>query len=624
MSVLPCRAVTLTRASRIRCSALMLLLAGFACAGDGTSPPPSARSLLLITLDTTRADHLGPYGYASAQTPTLDALAAEGVVFEQAYSAVPETLPSHTTMLTGLYPPSHGVRLNLNFKVPDALTTLAEVVEAEGFNTAAIVSAGVLDDRFNLNQGFASYQDPPRRGQLPELSAEVVTTRALEAAEDFDGGRFLLWAHYYDPHSPFEPRAPFEAPEDAEPESVELYDLEIAYMDHWLGKLLEGLDERGLMEGTAVMVVGDHGESLGEHGETYHTLYIYDATQHVPLLIRAPGIEAGLRISQAVSTVDVFATALGLLGFDPPQNVSSRVLPAIGLGESEQELRRRPIFSESMAPPLRYGWAGLQGIRLDHWLYIRAPREELYDLTADPGQEVNLAWAESEELTGMRQLLTRALESMPAEISAVDAGFDPGAEEMAELESLGYLGATADPADLSQPLEGEDPKDMVEVAEAYQLARLARRLRRLDTAEELLYFVVTADPANNSGWADYGEVLMDQRRFEEARDALEKAVSLRKAGRTLILLGSAERQLGNHGAAQWYLDDALRISPFPGEVWREIARLRLSLQDPEGAMEAYRQVLEHQPGDERATWALAQLAERGTLDPGEDIDETSG
>lgn len=583
--------------------------------------PPQARSLLLVTLDTTRADHLGPYGYQTAQTTTLDRLATEGVVFERAYSAVPETLPSHATMLTGLYPPSHGVRLNLNFKVPASATTLAEILRDQGFDTAAVVAAGVLDDRFDLDQGFDVYRDPPRRGRLPELPAEDITHRALEAADGLEGERFFLWAHYYDPHSPFEPRAPFEAPEDATPESVELYDLEIASMDHWLGELLAGLEERGLMDDTAVVIVGDHGESLGEHGETYHTLYIYDATQHVPLLVRAPGITAGTRVADPVPTVDVFATALALLGIEPPEGVSSRVLPGLGLNQGTQpENRRRPIFSESMAPPLRYGWAGLQAVRLDRWLYIRAPREELYDLDADPEQEVDLAWSESEELAGMRQALAQLLEEMPAEIGAEEAGFVPDEAEMAQLEALGYLGASGDESALDQPLEGEDPKDMVEVAEAYQLARLARRLRRLETAEELLYFVVTADPENNAGWVDYGEVLVEQRRFDEARDALERAVALRKSGHTLVLLAAAERQLGNHGAAQWYLDDALRISPFPGEVWREIARLRLALDDIPGAEEAYRKVLEHQPGDERATWALGQLESQGKLHEDDDID----
>jgi arylsulfatase A-like enzyme len=597
----------------LRSARRLLLLA--ALAGGCAPPSPPATSLLLITLDTTRADHLGPWGYAPARTPTLEGVAAEGVVFERAYSAVPETLPSHSTMLTGLYPPSHGVRLNLSFKLPGEATTLAERLEARGFDTGAVVAAGVLDDRFGLDQGFGRYRGPASGSRPQELSAEEVTRLALEVADGFSRDRYFLWAHYYDPHSPFEPKPPFEATEGTAPESVELYDLEIAYMDHWVGELLAGLEERGMLEQTAVIVVGDHGESLREHGETYHTLFIYDATQHVPLIVKAPSAPAGLRVAEPVSVVDVFATALSLLGIEPPEGVSSRVLPGLRVGSAREADDREGIYSESMAPPLRFGWAALQAVRTPGWLYVRAPREELYDLARDPWQRVNVAASEGDHLAEMRRRLDRMLRGMPQTGFGDDSTRQVSERERRELEALGYLSsAQGDPEEVQ--IQGEDPKDMVEVSEAFQLSELARRLGRLGTAEELLHFVVTVDPENPGGWQHYGEVLLHLGRHGAARDALDRALRLRPSEpRVLLLLATTQRELGDTGAAAWHLQEALRLSRFPGEVWRELARLRVTLEDWEGAAEAFRRVLDHEPDDERASWALGQLEARGVLSP---------
>jgi arylsulfatase A-like enzyme/Flp pilus assembly protein TadD len=570
--------------------------------------------VVLITLDTTRADHLGPYGYTGARTPTLDRLAAEGTLYSRAYSPAPETLPAHASLMTGLYPPSHGVRLNLDFRLPEEALTLAEHLQQRGFRTAAVTAAGVLNSRFGLDQGFEIYEDPAVLRGPPEWPAEEITYKALAATEDFGRERFFLWVHYYDPHSPFEPRAPFAAPEGAKPEGVELYDLEIAYMDLWVGKLLEGLEERGQLDNTAVVVVGDHGESLGDHGETYHTLFVYEATQRVPLILLGPGLPAGKQVDQLVASVDLFATILELLGVEEPIPTSSWPLPGLALGERDGR-ERRGVFSESMAPPLRYGWSALQGLRARQWLYIRAPTEELYDLAADPAQQVNLAYTETEVLDGMRGLLSRMLEEMPAASWEEEAAPAIGEEELRSLEALGYLGATRK-EQLDEPLQGDDPKDMVEVAEAYQLARLARRQRRPDTAAKLLRFVVAADPGNFAAWRMQGELLFTQRRFEESTESLERALTLRPSDwRVLVLLAAIERNLGAVGAGEWYLREALRTSPFPAEVWRELGRTRLALRDWAAAAEAYRKVLEHEPEDERATWALQQLETHSFLDP---------
>jgi arylsulfatase A-like enzyme len=517
-------------------------------------------------------------------------------------------------MLTGLYPPSHGVRLNVNFRVPPAAGTLAELLAARGFKTVAVTSAAVLDGRYGLNQGFDVYQEPPRDNGQAELPAEETTRRALDATSGLARERFFLWVHYYDPHSPFQPPAPFEAPEGIPPESVELYDREIAYMDLWMGKLLEGLEERGMLEETAVIVAGDHGESLGEHGETYHTLFVYDSTQHVPLIIRAPGIAMGKRVSEPVSLVDLFATTLWLLGIEPPETTSSRVLPGLGFPEQDQDRGPpRGIYSESMAPPIRYGWAALQAMRWRQWLYIRAPREELYDLTSDPEQKINLARSREGPLAELRRVLARTVREMPDQGLEDEAGFEPGEEQLRKLAALGYIGATGGEEAIENSLEGEDPKDMVEVAEAYQLSRLAKRLGRLETAEELLHFVVTADPGNVGGWSLYGEILFRQNRIEDAANAWLEALKLQPSGWAESLnLAILKHRLGETPAAERYFYQALDSTPFPEEVWREIASFRLELGDLDKAKEAYRRLLELQPGDERAQRDLQQLMSPGS------------
>ena len=584
----------------------------------GCGKEPTARSLLLISVDTTRADHIGAYGYDAAQTPTIDRIAAEGTLFERAYSVVPETLPSHTSMMTGLYPPSHAVRLNLVFRVPPDLRTLAEILRAEGFYTAAVTSAAVLDGRFGLNQGFISYVDPQTvaggRTQLKEIRAQMVTNRALAALNVAGDRRFFLWAHYYDPHSPFDPPAPFEPgeEEDIPPESIELYDREISYTDLWIGRLLEGAEERGLLEDTLVILIGDHGESLGEHGETYHTVFVYDSTQRVPLIVKGPGVEAGKRVDRVVSTLDIFATALEFLGLEPPES-SSLVLPGLPVSP-DKDSGERVAYSDSMTPPLRYGWNALESLRTRDWLYVRAPDEELYRLDgSDPNQEDNLAYTDRRQLAAMRELLEETVEEMPDLGLEEAAGHTPSEEQRDALAALGYLSTSGGG---ERPIgEGVDAKDMIEVAEAFQMANLAENLEQIETAEELLSWVVEADPENYGGWIKLGQIFYKQDKFEEAVATLTRALEIRPSSwEALAELAAAEQEIGLFGEAETHFQQALESSPFPAEVWRKLARLRLEKEDWEGAANSFRKVLELQPGDPRAQAALRQLASSGQIE----------
>jgi arylsulfatase A-like enzyme len=588
--------------------AVLVILAGVGlirCSG-----PERPKSLLVITIDTTRADHLGAYGYTAARTPTIDLLAAEGTLYERAYSVTAETLPSHSSIFSGLYPPSHAVRLNLSFKLSDEVTTLAEVLQGSGYFTAAITAASVLEGRFGLDQGFDIYEGPEiderRPGRLTEFSAEVVTTKVLGLANEHRDERFFLWAHYYDPHSPFEPRYPFEAPEGAQPESVELYDLEIAYTDYWIGRLLEGLEAHVGLDDTLVVFTADHGESLGDHGESYHTLFIYDSTVHVPLILSGPGIPRGQRVTEVVSSVDLFATVLALLGVEAPAS-NSRLLPGLPVSP-ESAAADRVAYSDSMTPPLRYGWHSLEAVRTGDWLYIRAPDQELYRFDGrDPGQAVNLFQVEEDAAAQMQETLAATKGAMPSVVDDQMAERSTSEAERQALEALGYIegGAANAPAEESGAL---DPKDMVEVEEAIQLARLASHMGRLGTAEELLSWATTADPENFTVWMQLGKTRLAAGDLEGSLEALYRSLEIQPDSWEIqVQVAAAEERRGNLGAAEAMLDRALATSPFPVEVWRTLVNLRLQRGDREAAAEALREILDLEPENQRARKTLEAM-----------------
>jgi len=557
-------------------------------------------SLLFITVDTTRADRLGAYGYEPARTPVMDRLAAEGTLFERAYAPAPETLPSHSSMFTGHYPPSHAVRLNLNFQLPAQAQTLAETLRDGGYHTVAVTSASVLDRSYGLHQGFLTYDDTRRDG-VAERRGDRVTELALEALDQLDDRPYFLWAHYYDAHSPFDPPAAHRSDQDLPPDDPQLYDGEIAFVDEEIGKLLDGLEARGQLDDTLIVIVGDHGESLGEHGEAYHTLFVYDATIRVPLILRGPGVSEGSRIEEPVSTIDLFTTTLRLLGFEPPA-ATSRSLPGVFSPEDETE---RIAYAESMAPPFRFGWQALQSVRTADWLYVRAPEEELYRLDgSDPRQEVNLAFEERSQLAEMRERLDAALASMPAIADEEAAGFEPSESELDALEALGYLSA-GDSVDADH--EGKDPKDMVEVAEAYQLARLAARLGRLEQAEGLLAWTVTIDPDNSGCRRLLGRIRYSLGKYDEA--ALDLAMALEPGNDRwdlLVDLAAAEERAGVETASA-RIERAIDLADRETEVWRRLGRLRVHAGEIDGAREAFAKVVELEPEDRDAVETLERL-----------------
>jgi arylsulfatase A-like enzyme len=355
------------------------------------SPPASTgrvqpESLLLITMDTTRPDHLQPYGATNVETPGLQALADSGVVFDHAYSVAPITLPAHTSIHTGLYPPQTGVRNNGIHYVPAEVTTLAERLRAAGFHTGAFVSASVLDHRYGLNQGFEVYDDDLSSGRerhprmVPDRPAESTVTAASAWLDKLaDGDRYFLWVHLYDPHATYSPPSPYR-----DRYQDHLYDGEIAYMDSQIARLLAH-PRIAAGRGVAVIVLADHGESLGEHGEQTHGILAYDSTLHVPLIMRLPGSKAGTRVAQNVSQVDLVPTVIDLFHLSGDPGLPGRsLLPLVqGAGPAQS------AYAETYLPFYTYGWAKLRVLRQERWKYIDGPAPELYDIMRDPRELSN-------------------------------------------------------------------------------------------------------------------------------------------------------------------------------------------------------------------------------------------
>lgn len=408
----------------MRLAALIALIAPVALSACA-APLPPVRNVVIVTLDTTRADRLTPYGLMQVSMPHLERLAREGIVFDQAISVAPLTLPAHASLFTGLWPAHHGVRDNAGQPLAAAHLTLAEVLQAQDFRTAAFVGSAVLDEDRGLAQGFATYggvapTDAGRHGR--QRRGDAVVSQALDWLSGVGASRFFLWVHLYDPHRPYD--APPHAGEASDP-----YVAEITFSDAQLGRLLGGLEHRGLLPHTLIVVAGDHGESLGEHGERDHGVLLYEAVLRVPMMILAPGLPPG-RIGDVVRLIDVAPTVLDLAGAPSPP----------GDGVSLRELmtgRRRGLDLEAYAEstyPERFGWAPLRALRDGRYKYIDGPAPELYDLTADPFEQHDIIAARPATAAAMKRRIDTLVG--PA-VTAAGSSDVPG-ELRERLSALGY------------------------------------------------------------------------------------------------------------------------------------------------------------------------------------------
>ena len=558
------------------------------------SQRPAAHDLnvVVVTLDTTRADRLGCYGFTRIETPNLDALARQGVVFENATSTAPLTFPSHSSIFTGLIPPHHGARDNGGFFLDDARTTLAERLKAAGYATGAFIGAWVLESRWGLAQGFDEYSDRFELSKYKIISlgtvqktGDEVMDGALKWLDSVRDRRFFAWVHLYDPHAPYEAPEPYASRYRGQP-----YLGELAYTDHVVGRLTGWLETKGLLEKTVIVVVGDHGESLGDHGEAAHAYFIYGATTHVPLIVRTPWGLTGRSPAQ-VSTVDILPTVLDVVGLAPQEGIDGRSL-ARALFDPAAPLDHAS-YSETYFPRYHFGWQHLRSLRDDRYTYVDAPRPELYDRSQDPGETRNVFKAYSQRAEALRvrlEEMSRTTGTQAPERKQLDP------ETLQRLAALGYVGNVID-VDPHAVLP--DPKDKLPLFEAMNAAKSFAQDEDFERAVAKMKTVIAEDPNIMDAHLTIGNWLARLKRGEEAIAAYKQALSLKPDDD--IALGNLARLYLARGKQQDALDalevfrTALRANPKNPQSWYQLATLYLDTNHLGEAESAFKDALAANP-----------------------------
>lgn len=560
-------------------------------------------NLILFTLDTVRADRLGCYGYEKISTPNIDYLAANGVLFENAIATAPLTLPSHTTILTGLYPQVHGIRDNTTYKLSEKAVTLAEVLSEHGYKTGAVIGSFVLDSYHGLDQGFAVYNDempgPEPRStdvfgevgpekirmkmkKISERPSSAVTMRASTWLKKNKGERFFLWIHYYDAHHPYTPPPDFSSKYAEVP-----YDGEIASVDKGIGVILDELRSSGLIENTLVVIAGDHGEGLGEHEEQTHSIFIYESTVRVPLIMSYPDeITGSKRVDAVVSLVDVMPTILDILDID--HSLTMDGVSLLGMIEGN-EPRERAVYSESMFPYLNYGWSELQSVRTSDWKYIRSPEPELYNVKEDP--------AELRNIISERRDVAERLETALDSLIAVAADEDSGLAEEASLsdsdrERLAALGYVSGAPPALEQASLKNPREMIRFHDLiYQGAKVMEE-GRYEEALAIFKEVISEEPTNALARHLLGMAYYQREDYKSAQEEFLEAIKLNPN------LSDAHHNLGNiylqdgklEEAAACY-EKAIELDPRAGEYYIALGQIYARMGKMEQARSAYEKAI---------------------------------
>ena len=558
--------------SSVCCLFLLLICGCRTPTEDSQKTKPAAKwnpfNIVVVTVDTLRPDHLGCYGHTGIKTPHLDRLAEKGTLFENAVCQVPITPPSHASMFTGTYPGVHNVRNVAGFNLDPSHRTLATMLQERGWQTAAFVGAAVLAKTTGLNQGFQTYDDkmndPELGGDAPQLRAERVVDRALEwLKKQSKNVPFFLWVHVYDPHAPYEPPNPFKTQYVKAP-----YDGEVAYVDRELGRLFEGVENGFPRDKTVVTMLSDHGESLSEHGEPTHGVFLYDATLRIPWIMAGPGIPAGKRVKDQARTIDLLPTLVNLLqGEIPLECQGTSLLPAL----DGQKVKTDVAYAESLMPKIDMGWAELRAMRTAKWKYVRAPRAELYDLEKDPHELVNVIQNhgdEAEKLESQLAILTSTGAGKPEEIRSKSIT----AETERQLRSLGYVSAGV-PRRLVLTGQGADPKDRTHIMQL--LDEAITRQKKTPPAQRirLLERALKEDPNNSTLYLVLGSGYDLNRREQEAL-ALYRSGIERQVASTSKMYARIARIYGRQGmvdAAIQAYELSLESDPTSLETQEELA-----------------------------------------------------
>lgn len=585
-----------------------LLLTGAAAAilglragrnAERTSVP---ENVLLITIDTLRADHLGCFGYAGASTPSIDRLASAGVRFERTHAHNVITLPSHSNILTGLYPITHGVRDNSGFRLPTSLPTLATLLKARGFACGAFVGAFPVDSRFGLDRGFDVYDDNYGDAtgaadfRFVERRAEEVVTPFLAWLDGLPptaaglaaaGGRpgWFAWVHFYDPHSPYDPPEPFKTKFAGRP-----YDGEISYADSQVGRIVDHLREGGRLRSTCIIVTADHGEGLGDHGEGTHGLFAYESTLHVPLIIDGPGFSSRV-VHSPVRHIDVVPTILDLLRAPIPGSLNGRsLLPLLkGTGDSPPA----DSYFEAMTASLNRGWAPLRGIISGPYKYIDLPIAELYEIDTDRGERTNLV--------NVRPEIVRSLRAQLAGLDRTGGRVDRVAEDpetLEKLKSLGYVSTEGPVQTKSASLEEDDPKRLIELDNLLNDAIVAAGSGDLQRARDELESIIEKRPTMSVAYSHlayvYREMGLPEKALQTIRRALERGID---SPELRIRLGLFLDEAGKSKEAVAILEKAVTETADNTDGLTYLGMACAHAGDPARAIQTFRKIVDANPGN---------------------------
>jgi len=537
---------------------------------SGAVAPPN---IFLITIDTLRADHVHCYGYNQIQTPALDDLAKAGVRFSQAFTPSPLTNSSHTSILTGLLPSAHGVT---DFGIPldDSHATMAELLKTKGYKTAAFIGAVVLDSKTlapRLDRGFDFYDNFPTNLQTKthwdrlERRGEVVVKHAEAWLTAHPAGPKFVWVHLYDPHDPYEPPSPY-----SETYKDRLYDGEIAYADSALANFISYLKAHSAYDDSLIVVVGDHGEGLGEHNEDTHGIFLYDSTTHVPLILKLPGAkDAGKVVDEQVGTLDIMPTVLELAGVSMPEAIEGQSLSRAATGN--QKVGHFQVAETDY--PLRFGWAPLRAVRNGGFKFIEAPRPELYDLKADSGEQNNIYEAKNEIAVGSQKLL-----------------------------------ATIFPAPANQPAGSlPDPKDKIREQNLLHRALIATQDNRFADAHLALDEVLKLNPTSSLGLRQLGEVELQTADYQQAVTHLKQARKVAPNDPAVeFLLAQALQRMKDFEGARTVLEEGLKTNPNESTARLLLGSVYLDLKNPAAAADQFEAVLLGQPANIEAQLGLAK------------------
>jgi arylsulfatase A-like enzyme/Tfp pilus assembly protein PilF len=562
-------------------------------------------NILLITLDTTRADHLSCYGSKKVQTPCIDSLAGRGILYEKCISPTPLTLPAHTSIFTGTYPLFHGVRDNAAFVVPEDLTTLAEVFRNNGYKTAAFVSSFVLDSKWGLNQGFDYYYDDFDLHQQNIVSVGDIQrpgNQTVDAALSWlskeKKGKFFLWVHLYDAHTPYDPPQEFKKlyPDD-------FYSGEIAFMDQQVGRLIDSLDVNGLNKDTLIFIVGDHGESLGEHQEQGHGFFIYEETLNVPFIISVPFRQfQGIRKKEITSLVDLMPTILEMTRLKSEIRFQGKSLVnAFAKTNSKAE---RFVYSETFYPRFHFGWSELQSIQDGNYKLVLQSDPEFFDLQKDPDEMNNLASKEKHETSAYQARAKDLITEWSHGARSQDyTHLDEETQE--KLAALGYVGTFRD---TKEQKNLASPRDKIAIYVELNKARELMLTSDFKEAEQMSLNIIKQDPGIIDAYSTLGNIYLKQNRYEEAVSYYKQALDLKPDDAALITgIAACLLKLNRESEAETVLIDSLRVLPSDSRIFFMLGNVYRAKKEEQKAVDAFNKCLELNPKSASAHNALAAI-----------------